>query len=199
MSRITEYFPHAKFKIAILDALESTSLEYTAVYTGFFSDFWTPKVPTYISPMALVLDIAANTAAIPGTGNNKVVFTHTWDVAKCVAKLVTTTDWEKASYIIGDKISWNEFLAIVEETKGTKFTVHHDSLETLSQEQITELPSHIPAYKFFPKPVLQRMFAAFGRMFAEDVFDLEPEMTLNEKFQIPTRSVQLLVRESWQK
>lgn len=197
--RINEYFAFGNFKVAVLNALESTSLEYTAVYTGFFIDGWVPKVPTYISPLPLVLDIAADTAAIPGTGDNKVVFTHTWDVAKYVAKLVTSTEWDKSSYIIGDKITWNEFVAIVEEAKGTKFTIHYDSIETLRQGQITELPSHVHMYPFFPKPMLQNMFAAFGRTFAEDGFDLKPKGTLNDKFKIPTRSVKQLVVESWQK
>jgi hypothetical protein len=115
--------------------------------------------------MAVVLDIANDFAAIPGSGDVPVVLTHTFEVARFVAALVKLPRWEKDPYIVGDRVTWNEFLRLAEEAKGIKFTVVHDSLEKLRTGQITELPSHPSLYPFFSKQMLQGFFAAFGIMF----------------------------------
>ncbi|KAL2127849.1 hypothetical protein VTI74DRAFT_10088 [Chaetomium olivicolor] len=181
--QITMYFPFAKVKIDIIEALEGTSLDYTSVLNGYFLDyFFVPKVKSYMPPMALVLDIANNFAAIPGSGDIPVVFTHSFDVAHFVAALVKQPRWEKESHIIGDRVTWKEFLRLAEEAKGTKFTVVHDSVEKLRTGQITELPSHPSLYPFFPKQMLQGFFAAFGIMFEQGEFDLQPSYSLNDQF-----------------
>ncbi|PNP86570.1 hypothetical protein FNYG_00272 [Fusarium nygamai] len=197
---IASYFPIARAKLNIIAALEVTSsLEYTAVYNGYFADYWVlPKVKSYQSPLALVVDIENNFAAIPGSGNELVTFTHTFDVARFVAALVGGPKWDKESYIIGDKVSWNQFVQYAEEAKGVKFTVKHDSIEDLKAGKITELPSHVHMYPFFPKPMLQGFFAAFGCMFVEGAFDLKPEHTLNEAFpEVKARKIRDLLFEAW--
>ncbi|KAM5370517.1 hypothetical protein ACJA88_010098 [Fusarium oxysporum] len=197
---IASYFPIARAKLNIIAALEATStLEYTAVYNGYFADYWVlPKVKSYQSPLALVVDIANDFAAIPGSGNELVTFTHTFDVARFVAVLVGAPKWDKESYIIGDKVSWNQFVQYAEEAKGVKFTVKHDSIEDLKAGKITELPSHPHMYPFFPKPMLQGFFAAFGRMFVEGAFDLKPERTLNQEFpEVKARKIKDLLFEAW--
>ncbi len=193
------YFPFAKFKMDIIDALEGTSLEYTSVLNGYFLDYFVvPKVKSYMPPMALVLDIANDFAAIPGSGDVPIVFTHTFDIARFVAALVKQSKWEKESYIIGDRVTWNEFLRLAEEAKGTKFTVVHDSLEKLRTGQITELPSHPSLYPFFPKQMLQGFFAAFGIMAEQGELDLHPAHSLNDEFpDIKPRTVKELVLEAW--
>ena len=193
------YFPFAKFKMDIIDALEGTSLEYTSVLNGYFLDYFVvPKVKSYMPPMALVLDIANDFAAIPGSGDVPIVFTHTFDIARFVAALVKQSKWEKESYIIGDRVTWNEFLRLAEEAKGTKFTVVHDSLEKLRTGQITELPSHPSLYPFFPKQMLQGFFAAFGIMAEQGEADLHPSHSLNDEFpDIKPRTVKELVLEAW--
>ncbi|KAF4483508.1 Isoflavone reductase like P3 [Fusarium agapanthi] len=155
------YFPIAQSKLNLIAALKAaSSLEYTGVYNGYFADYWVlPKVKSYQSPVVLVVDIANNFAAIPGSGDELVTFTHTFDsqpLSRCSL--------------------------YAEEAKGVKFTVKHDSIEDLKAGKITELPSHPHMYPFFPKPMLQGFFAAFGRMFVEGAFDLKPERTLNEQF-----------------
>ncbi|KAK3326680.1 hypothetical protein B0H66DRAFT_551497 [Apodospora peruviana] len=196
-------FPPAKNKIDTLAALEASSLEYTSIYNGYFIDYFAvPKVPSYLSPLPVVADIANNFAAIPGSGDVPVVFTHTWDISKFVAAYVQKSTWEKKeAYIIGGKATWNEFIAIAEEAKGggTKFTVETDSLEKLSKGEITELPSHPPIYPFFPKQMLQGIFAAFGIFFEKGLFDLKPTtQTLNEEFpDIKARTVKEIIDAAW--
>ncbi|KAM0190118.1 hypothetical protein ACHAPI_009630 [Fusarium lateritium] len=197
---IASYFPVAQAKLNIIAALEATSsLEYTVVLNGYFADYWvTPKVKSYQDPLPLVVDIANNFAAIPGSGNELVTFTHTFDVAHFVAALLGASKWDKESYIIGDKVSWNQFVQYAEEAKGVKFTIKNDSIEDLKDGKITELPSHPHMYAFFPKPMLQGFFAAFGRMFAEGVFDLKTERTLNQMFpEVQPRNIKDLLFEAW--
>lgn len=179
--------------------MESTSLEWTAVLNGYFLDYYgAPKVKTYMPPMSLVVDLSSNFAAIPGSGDVPVVFTHTFDVGKFVAALLTKKEWEKESYIIGDKLTLKEFVHIAEEVKGTKFTVEYDSVDKLKTGQITELPTHPHFYPFFPKQMLQGMFATFGIMFENGVFDLKPSHTLNDDFpSIKPKTVKDIITEAY--
>jgi nucleoside-diphosphate-sugar epimerase len=77
-----------------------------------------PNVKSYLQPFVFAVDMAANAAAIPGSGDTPVAFTHTFDVAKFVAALVGQPDWPERSVIIGDKRTWNEVVAIAEDVKG---------------------------------------------------------------------------------
>lgn len=196
---MTAIFPLGEKKVEILATLEASSLEYTAVYNGYFLDYFVvPKVKSYIDPLALVIDIPNNFAAIPASGDIPVAFTHTFDVASFTAAYVQKPVWEKEAYIIGDKVTWNQFLNIAEEAKGTKFTVTHDSIEKLKKGEITELPSHPDVYPFFPKQMLQGFFSSFGILFEEGHFDLKPARTLNEEFpQIKARTVKEAVDAAW--
>ncbi|KAI8716206.1 NAD(P)-bd-dom domain-containing protein [Fusarium sp. LHS14.1] len=200
-AEVIAYFPLAQTKRDILNALESTTLEHTTVYNGYYLDYWVaPGAKSYFDPMALVIDVANNMAAIPGSGNVPVVFTYSFDIARFVVSLVALPKWAKESYIIGDKITWNEFLGFVEEAKGVQFKVVKDSIDKLKAGQITELPSHEYMYPFFPKPALQGLFATFGRMFEEGVFDLKPANTLNDEFPgIKPRKVRELIFEALHK
>ena len=154
-----------------------------------------------MNPLPLVIDIQGNAAGIPGSGDEHVVFTHTSDISKYVAELVLDSKpWNKTSTIIGDKITWNEFVKIAEEVKGTKFEVTYDSIDTLKQGKITELPSHPHIYPFFPKEAMQGMFSSFGQLFAKGDFDLKPESasSLNERYpDIKSKTVRELVQEAW--
>jgi hypothetical protein len=112
-----------KGKLAAVQKLQSTTLEYTLVSNGFFMDYYgLPRAKSYLQPFVFALDMAHNAAAIPGSGNTPVVFTHTFDVAKFVAALISQADWPKRSVIIGDKKTWNEALSIAEETKGSSLS-----------------------------------------------------------------------------
>lgn len=199
VSRVAQIFPTANARIGIIHALEATSLEYTAIINGFFSDYWfAPHVKTHMGTLPMVLDIPNNTAAIPGSGEVPVVFTHTTDIAKYVAALLDSPKWEKESYIIGDKVTWNEFLRMVEAAKGVKFTVTHDSVEKMKTGHITELPSHPHMYPSFPKENLQGLFSAFGLLFELGFLDLQSAHTLNDEFpHIKPRKVGELVEEAW--
>ena len=118
-SRQVSFHP-ASGKIWSREELEKTkSLEWTTVLNGFFLDYFgIPKVKSYLQPTTIVLDIANDCAGIPGSGDVPVVLTHSFDVAKYTARLLGLDKWEKESYVIGDRLTWNEFLKLAEEAKG---------------------------------------------------------------------------------
>lgn len=112
-------FSPLKGKLLAAEKLKSSGLEYTLVSNGFFMDYYgLPKVKSYLQPFVFAVDIANSTAAIPGSGNVPVAFTHTLDVAKYVAALIGEEKWNERSIIIGDKLTWNDLVSLAETTKG---------------------------------------------------------------------------------
>jgi len=210
-------FPIGRAKLEALQALEKSSLEYTLFYVGYFLDFWGhPHVKTYQLPNIVAVDIEFNVAAIPGTGETPVVFTHTFDVAKFVAAALELSTWDRESYVIGDTVTWNQFVQIAEEVKGwysilcrkktrlthsvigTNFKVTYDSLDLLRAGKVTELPSHPPLYAHMPKEEIQRIFSVFGVWFHEGLFNLQPKKTLNSVFPgIKVWTVKELLQSAW--
>jgi hypothetical protein len=71
-----------------------------------------------MAPFTIVLDMANNAAAIPGSGNVPLVFTHTRDTAKFVAASLGLEKWDVETYIKGDKMTFNEVLKVAENAKG---------------------------------------------------------------------------------
>jgi hypothetical protein len=138
-----QFFPTGKKKVELIKAVEKSELETTMVLNGSFSDYWVvPKVLSFSPPLAFAIYVAHNFAAIAGSRVKKIVFNHSWDVAKYVAKLVVSENkWQKKTSIIGDKVTWKEFLAFAEEAQGVKFDTRFDDLEMLKRGKMTELPS----------------------------------------------------------
>ncbi|KAI8649656.1 NmrA domain-containing protein [Fusarium keratoplasticum] len=193
------FFALAAPKIAAEEALEKTQLQWTIICNGFFLDYWgMPKVKSYLGPSVLVLDLPAKKAAIPGLGDTPVVFTYSGDVAKFTAAILTLDKWEKASYVIGDKVTWNEFVATAEEVLAEKIDTVHDSVELLKSGQITELPSQVPAYALLPKEAFQGMCATFGLFFEQGLLDFQQETAVNRLFpDIKTESVKDMLELGW--
>ncbi|PGG95147.1 hypothetical protein AJ79_08200 [Helicocarpus griseus UAMH5409] len=194
-----QLIPILKGKLAAAEKLRSSGLEYTLVSTGFFMDYYgLPKVKSYLQPFIFAVDMCSSAAAIPGSGNTPVAFTHTFDVAKFVAALMDQESWPERSIVVGDKKTWNEVVAIAEEVKGTKFNVTYDNEEKLKTFQVTELPSHTPLYPFYPKVQLQYFLAVYGRWADAGHFDLPEKDTLNARFpQIRAMSMTELLEQGW--
>ncbi|KAF5971127.1 nmra-like family [Fusarium coicis] len=196
----TRRSPLPDFSAATLAVLSQTELEYTTVSNGHFSDYYGyPKIKTYLKHADFLVDIANKAAAIPGSGDDKVAFTYSFDVARFVDALVSTDEkWPKTSVVIGEKITANEIVAIAEEARGGRFSVVHDDVNKLKNLRVTELPSHAEAYKFFPRPMLQTLFAAIGLWITEGRFDLTYEGSLNRMFpHIELVSVKELIDQAW--
>ncbi|TXC10815.1 hypothetical protein FocTR4_00007738 [Fusarium oxysporum f. sp. cubense] len=171
------------FREAAVEALRETNLQWTRIVNGYFLDYYgLPYLKSYLQPLTFAVDIANKAAAIPGTGNDIVYFTYTFDVAKFVVALLCLSDWDETTYCYGDKATWNEILQLAEESRGSKFTVSYDVLEKLQKGEVTELPSHRESYGFFPKPALQGFLSMLGRYVIERRFDIPADKALNAKF-----------------
>lgn len=195
--------PSVAHKLAARAALaQTTSLQHTCFYNGYFMDYWgIPRVPSYLArtPLVFWLDIAHNKAALPGSGDVPVVFTHTRDVAKCVAASLDLAEWEKETYVKGDRLTWNEFVTLAEEVKGEKIEVVHDSVEMMRRGETTELPGQVPLYRFVPKQFLSSMAAGMGLWFEEGLVDMKPAKWLNEEVGIETLKVKDMLVQAWGK
>jgi hypothetical protein len=102
---------------------KTKNLEYTVFHNGFFSDYYgMPNIKSYLTPFTLIMDAQNNVAGIPGSGDNPVVFTRSSDVAKFVAASLDLDKWDPVFTIIGDRVTWNDVLKLVEAAKGTFIT-----------------------------------------------------------------------------
>ncbi|KAM0435805.1 hypothetical protein ACHAPT_002693 [Fusarium lateritium] len=193
------WFLGAAPKLAAEAALEKTQLEWTMVCNGWFLDYWgMPKIKSYLNPLVLAIDVAAMKAAIPGSGTTPITFTYSFDVAKYTAALLGLEKWQKVSYVIGDKLSWNKLLQLAEATRGEKFDVTYDPLDLLRQGQITELPSQVAIYSLFPKEVYQNIFATFGIILDEGLLDFQFDQAVNRLFpEIVPKSAREVLEIGW--
>lgn len=196
--------PSIQHKLNALGELEKTKdLEWSVVHNGFFLDYWgIPGVKSYLvrAPMVFWLDVPNNAAALPGTGDTKAVFTHTSDVARFVAASVDLKRWDRDMFVRGDRLTWNEFLGLAQEVKGTKFTVAYDSVEDMKSGKTTELPGQVPLYQFIPKEALLGYTAVFGLWFENGAFDLKPEEWLNDSFpEIKPMTAKEMLEKAWKK
>jgi nucleoside-diphosphate-sugar epimerase len=102
--------------------MATKDLEWTVFRNGFFMDYWgMPKVKSHMQPVVFAIDVANDMAAIPGDGNATVELVHTSDVGKFVAASLELDKWDRVSYVIGDRVTWNEFLKLAEEAKGESY------------------------------------------------------------------------------
>lgn len=199
-NRIERIFAAGKAKMTILRAVQNTNLEYTAVYIGFFLDYYVaPHVKSYVSPSALYIDIPHNAAALPRGGDVPVGFSYTLDVAKFVAVLVDEDHWEKETFIMPDKVTMNEFVRIAEKARGAKFDVNYDSVEDLTLGKMSELPSYKEVfYPHIPKDKFGAMFSVYGILFESGALDLTPPRTMNDRYpDIKVHTVLELVEQAW--
>jgi len=116
--------PHLARRASVQDELRKTDLEWTGFYNGYFLDYYgLPYLKSHLQPFPFAIDIANKAAAIPGTGNEKMVFTYTYDIAKFVAEALILPHWEEETVVIGDRLSLNEFVSLAEEARGQRLSL----------------------------------------------------------------------------
>ncbi|KAK0385385.1 hypothetical protein NLU13_7861 [Sarocladium strictum] len=166
--------PWFPYQLASRDQLRETSLEWTEVVTGYFLDYWgMPYIKTNLTPDLLAVDVVHGVAGIPGTGNEPIAFAYSYDVARVVAEVVSVGEWDEHTYIVGDKLTWNEFVALAESARGRQFNISYDDVNKLANGDITELPNHKDNYHQFPREELRAMYASIGLSMARGAFDLD--------------------------
>lgn len=133
------------FKAAKCQAIkllnEYPDLEVTEVHNGGFLDYYgMPYCDSYMLPEIPYIDIAACKAAIPGTGDEKIVLTYTKDVARCVRKMVESDEkWPAVTRLAGDFTTLNEVLEVAERVRG-KLRANQSKM-TDSGTQLGQVPN----------------------------------------------------------
>ncbi|KAI1267746.1 NAD(P)-binding protein [Xylariaceae sp. FL1019] len=194
--------PVQAFKVEALKALHQTKdLEHTQFYPGFFTDYWCmPAVKSHIEAAAYVVDIPNSTAVIPGDGTTPVGFTHTLDVAKYVAAALDLEKWESEYNIVADKKTWNEFLPLFEDARGTKFKVTYDSIESLKAGNPTPLPAQAEAGLFAEGSPFPQLMCFALVLLVNGKFDVKRGRAAKEAFpDIHARTVKELMDLAWKK
>ncbi|KAJ3532106.1 hypothetical protein NM208_g8588 [Fusarium decemcellulare] len=166
-----------------LKALSATNLEWAVVHNGTFLDYYfSSSAKSHYNNGTLVVDMPNAAAGIPGTGDEHVTFTYTFDVARFVVAALDLPSWPRELRIVGDTLTYNELVKLAEAARGVKFDVKYDDLEKLRKFEITELPGHKKDYEKFPKQVLLPFLSIFQRWMAEGLGQVPIEGSLNEKF-----------------
>ncbi|KAL7893918.1 hypothetical protein HDV63DRAFT_413054 [Trichoderma sp. SZMC 28014] len=181
----SETSPMSIYQKASEAALRSTTLEWTRFSVGFFIDYYgIPAIKTHLPPMSFVVDMNSKKAAIPGTGNEPIALTYSYDVAKFVSAYLDAPKWEEATYVYGEKTTWNAFIKVTEEVTGTQFEVSYDPVEKLARGEVTELPSHAEemANSPFPAPIARQLLALLGSWVVGGQFDIPVDKALNKIF-----------------
>ncbi|KAE8352309.1 NAD(P)-binding protein [Aspergillus coremiiformis] len=191
--------PQLKDHFVALDELRNSGLEWTIFYNGIFLDYYgTPALKSYLKPNVFVLDIANKVAAIPGDGNVPVTFTYTFDLAKFVVAALDLERWEQETRVVGEELTWNQFLALAEEVLETKFEVHYDTVEKLKRLEITELPGHKALYTHFPKAPFQQFMSIFEYFTTDGSSHVQRAGSLNERFpELTLLSARELLEKYW--
>jgi hypothetical protein len=124
-------------------------------------------------------------------------------VARFVAASLDLPKWDPTYTIVGDKLTWNEFLSIAEEAKGntshaeavrwesqltesiaqgTKFETSSDSTEYMKTGHSTELPGQVFLYQFAPKEMFRALATSISLLFDRGTFNLDTSHTMNHLF-----------------
>lgn len=203
--------PFQPFRMATIEALQKTDLEWTQFQNGYFVDYYgMPYVESSLKPLTFVLDVANKAASIPGTGDEVMTFTYTKDLAKFVVAALKLPKWTYPMVCYSDKTTWNKALKLAEDARGravltlcifliltaagSKFKVAYDSVDKLRSGMITELPAHASAFSFIPKSLLYSIQSKFGLYVAYGLFDMPEEGSLNQIFpEIETTKVSEII------
>ncbi|KAL5619773.1 hypothetical protein FOVSG1_001995 [Fusarium oxysporum f. sp. vasinfectum] len=176
--------PVAAFQADSIEQLRRTNLEWTRFAVGFFLDYYgLPNIKTHLPMLTFALDIPHKKAAIPGTGDEPILFTYTYDVTKFVAAFLDETEWEELTVCYGERTTWNSFLKIAEEVSGQPFEVTYDSVESLQRGAVSELPSHKAEFVAspFPEAIAKQLLAILGIWAVNGQFDIQHNKSLNAK------------------
>ncbi|KAF4872122.1 Oxidoreductase BOA1 [Colletotrichum siamense] len=135
--------PTYEWKFKAVDRLKETDLEYTQFSNGMFMDYWlAPRIESaFRLNLPCWVDLDNHIAAIPGDGNRPIVLTHSRDIGRFVAAVLGLPRWERRYYLVGDRLTVNDFVAIAEETSGVKFEKKYDKLDVLREGNCTPLPA----------------------------------------------------------
>ena len=137
-----------------------------------------------------MLDFSHNAAIVPVSGDDKLVFTHSMSVGAYVAASLDQEVWEEASFIIGDRLSFNEVIKMAEKVKGEKFNVQYVNLEDIRARKIPELEWNRERHEILPKVVVDSIFGIVGEAVVGGFLDIGKGKEENDMFNVRLMSVE---------
>lgn len=118
--RNTPLMPYFHWRAKAINELRKSDLQWTKFTNGFFLDYYgLPHVKSYLKPLTIAVDVQNMAAALPGTGNEPVTFSYSFDVANFVAAALDLAEWPEDSMIIGDKLTFNDLVKLAERARGS--------------------------------------------------------------------------------
>lgn len=78
----------------------------------------TPHLKSHLGVYTLHIDIPSRAAAIPGSGDERIAFTLSWDLARFVEAALGMPRWERELYCYSDVKSYNQIVRIAEDVTG---------------------------------------------------------------------------------
>ncbi|KAF2274022.1 uncharacterized protein EI97DRAFT_435402 [Westerdykella ornata] len=171
-------------KLQQAEELKKTTLEWTDIVNGIFLDYYAPGVTTHVRRFPLIVDVDHDVAVIPGDGEMTQFFTHTTDIGKYIAALLSLEKWECKYYIKGDALTWNRLLALAERAKGVKFDVTYDSAEKIEKGEVTLVRAHVEILSKvgMDEAMLKKFMETVFKALIEGRGDFGPGSYLNEIF-----------------
>ncbi|KAL4879340.1 NmrA-like family protein [Aspergillus karnatakaensis] len=173
--------------------LRKSGLQWTRIANGFVMDYYgRPHIKTNMPPSTWILDVENCSAVVPGTGEEVITFTYTYDVARAVVLLLDLCEWPEYSLIGGDDVTANQMIRVAEEARGRKFNVTYQSEKKVYEQWQATWTNGEPDVADLVIAV--NLMAARGQM----QLPQEQEQRLNEKLPgfAPTR-LERLIREAW--
>lgn len=112
--------PFVAWRFKAIDALQGSGLEWTRVHNGYFLDYYGHS--SNMTGPPFIVDVAARTAVIPGVGDEVLALTHTHDVGRFVAALLSLPvgEWEEATFMYGERVTWQDVIKTAEEVTGKR-------------------------------------------------------------------------------
>jgi len=181
-------------KRRIWEKVKQSGLEYTAFQNGIFVDFFALGAPKEYTgyPLkkfgSLVIDIPANKATIPGTGDEPISFSSYRDVGRFVAGAVKLKDrWPEELGMCSETTTYNEIVRHVEAATGKKMEVKY-----MEKDAIKQMLDNSGGNG------MMRFYAQLLDLIADGLGAVPP--TLNEKLSksiAPTENVKGVIAEHW--
>lgn len=189
--------PYAQYWVDNAIALSKTNLQYTRISVGTFFDWWGKPagLRTEILDLPWVLDVKNGKAAIPGTGREKVSMTYSVDVARFVVRLLDEDRWDTEVGLVGEDVTFDEFVRTAERVTGSKFDVTYDGREVLERGDVTVLSEDEGERKKW-KEVLN----LFGKLCIEGLMSVPDTKgyRLNERFpDMKVLTAEEMIRQCW--
>ncbi|KAJ5480850.1 hypothetical protein N7539_006744 [Penicillium diatomitis] len=192
--------PSIQYWLHAADRLKASSLQYTRVIPGFFMDYWgMPHARTHLQPFKFGIDIAGAKALIPGSGNDTICMTYTYDLAEYMIHLLKLEEWPEFSIFVGDETTYNEMLEIAKEVQmikaGRTWLIAYDSIEMIDSGHVTvpDMPDSTMSQK-----ELEEMTALVSRLTVNGVFDLPKENRMSDRFpQVRPMKVKEFLGQCW--